>query len=191
MNGLQWYKKIYNFLSSHECYLVIVQNESQKLSLIELLNKNINEGIRLNARYKKYGLYVSRGKHGNAAVVTQNIAKEFCAQQGYNLDTKKDFVIPYTKKDFSISHELKNIHVHKGKKIPKQIPYKEQLKTKEWIRFRKVVFKSRGRTCEMCGATTNLQIHHPKYISGRKAWEYTIEDVMVLCRKCHETTHNI
>lgn len=73
MNGLQWYKKVHNFLSSHKSYIVITQSDTQKLSLIDIINSSKGDGIRLKAENKKYGLYVSRGRRGNAAVVTEEM----------------------------------------------------------------------------------------------------------------------
>lgn len=77
MDGIHWYKKVYNFLSSQKCYLIITQSEQQKLSLIDIINSHKGKGLRLKAENKKYGIYVSRGRRGNAAVVTQDIANEF------------------------------------------------------------------------------------------------------------------
>lgn len=70
-------------------------------------------------------------------------------------------------------------------------PYEEQLKDKRWEAFRKFVFVVRGKKCEMCGGTHILQVHHPKYKRGRLAWEYTCNEVQVLCKECHEKIHNI
>ena len=70
-------------------------------------------------------------------------------------------------------------------------PYEEQLKDKRWEAFSKFVFVVRGKKCEMCGGTHILQVHHPKYKTGRLAWEYTCNDVQVLCKECHEKVHNI
>lgn len=70
-------------------------------------------------------------------------------------------------------------------------PYEEQLKDKRWEAFRKFVFVVRGKKCEMCGGTHILQVHHPKYKGGRLAWEYTCNEVQVLCKECHEKVHNI
>lgn len=69
--------------------------------------------------------------------------------------------------------------------------YKEQLEDVRWKAFRDFVFVVRGCKCEQCGATAKLQVHHPKYIRGRKAWEYTCNEVMVVCKDCHEKIHNI
>lgn len=69
--------------------------------------------------------------------------------------------------------------------------YSEQLKRNEWKKFREFIFAVRGKKCEKCGATTNLQVHHLHYISGRFAWEYLPFDVMVLCGDCHKKIHGI
>lgn len=67
--------------------------------------------------------------------------------------------------------------------------YIEQLTDDRWKAFREFIFAVRGRKCEKCGETTSLQVHHPKYIPGRKAWEYNCKEVKVLCRKCHAAIH--
>lgn len=71
------------------------------------------------------------------------------------------------------------------------IPYEEQLQDKRWEAFRKFIFAVRGKKCEMCGGTHILQVHHPKYKGGRLAWEYTCNEVQVLCKECHKKIHNI
>ena len=69
--------------------------------------------------------------------------------------------------------------------------YKKQLKSKEWKNFRKKVFKIKGKKCEICGSTKQLNIHHPFYTKGKLAWQYNPSDMMVLCRYCHKEIHNI
>ncbi len=45
--------------------------------------------------------------------------------------------------------------------------------------------------CRICGATkTQLDVHHLRYIMGRKAWEYDDGDLVTLCHKCHEELHS-
>lgn len=191
MNGLQWYKQVYKFLSSQKSYLIITQSDEQKLSLIDIINSHKGQGIRLKAEYKKYGLYLSRGRRGDAAIVTQDVLDEFCKKNNITDVGSTKYILRYTAKMFQECRQLKNINVHRNRKSPKYIPYYEQLETKEWKDFRKLVFASRGKVCEMCGSKTNLQVHHPKYVFGRKAWEYPISEVVVLCRNCHEQVHNI
>lgn len=70
-----------------------------------------------------------------------------------------------------------------------KIDYDKQLKDKRWFDFREKVFEVKGRRCEKCGSTEHLQIHHPKYKSGKYAWEYDAANMMVLCKKCHAKLH--
>jgi 5-methylcytosine-specific restriction endonuclease McrA len=76
------------------------------------------------------------------------------------------------------------------KKVPYS-PYNEQLQDDKWKSFRRFIFTVRGCKCEMCGATEKLQVHHPNYIKGRKAWEYTCNEVVVLCEQCHRKAHGL
>lgn len=69
--------------------------------------------------------------------------------------------------------------------------YKEQLKDKKWKAFRDFVFEVRGKKCEVCGSEKELQVHHTEYHKNAKAWEYTCNDVMVVCRECHKKIHDI
>ena len=71
------------------------------------------------------------------------------------------------------------------------IDYSKQMSDERWKAFRNFVFTVRGRKCELCGSGKSLQVHHPKYIMGLKAWEYTCNQVIVVCRCCHENIHSI
>ena len=81
---------------------------------------------------------------------------------------------------------IKEIDSHKYKEY-----YKHLLKDKRWKEFRLKVMSERGNKCECCGGTDILQIHHTFYISGKMPWEYNIDDMRVLCKKCHQRIHNI
>lgn len=192
-NGLDWYKKVFKFLSLNESYLIITTTEEQKLLLIKFINENRGCGIRLKAENKKYGLYISQGRRGNAAIVTKKIAQPYCEYNGLNFEEqlKTGKIVRYTAEYFKEIREIKNLFVHRNKSVSKNIPYDEQLKTDLWSKFRKIVFSKRGRSCEKCGSKRNLQIHHPRYIYGRKAWEYTTDEVMALCRDCHKKIHGL
>lgn len=67
--------------------------------------------------------------------------------------------------------------------------YAKQLRDERWLECRKQVFDKYGEVCAMCGATSSLQVHHMEYIKGRLAWEYPLENFMVLCEKCHKRVH--
>ena len=81
---------------------------------------------------------------------------------------------------------LNEIESHKRKEY-----YNRLLEDKRWKEFRLKVMSERGNKCECCGGTHILQIHHTFYISGKMPWEYNIDDMRVLCKKCHQRIHNI
>lgn len=81
---------------------------------------------------------------------------------------------------------LKEIDSNKHKEY-----YNRLLEDKRWKEFRLKVMSERGNKCECCGETHILQIHHTFYISGKMPWEYNIDDMRVLCKKCHQRIHNI
>ncbi len=77
----------------------------------------------------------------------------------------------------------------KKKDIQVRINYKEDLENYRWIRKRKRIFKRDNFTCQECGATTNLQVHHKEYISGRRPWQYNESYLITLCASCHGKHH--
>ena len=60
-----------------------------------------------------------------------------------------------------------------------------------WKELRlKVIERDDGR-CQMCHwkGGVRLQVHHKRYSSGKKAWEYDMELLISLCSKCHAKHH--
>lgn len=119
------------------------------------------------------------------------------------LANKYEKMIEYDDKKFyrklKAKKKAKNNPMPKKKKPkktqePKErpfIPYRQQLLDERWKKKREQVLEHKGRKCEMCGTTQNLQIHHKRYIKGKYAWEYKMKDYLVLCANCHEKTHGI
>lgn len=64
--------------------------------------------------------------------------------------------------------------------------YEAHLKTPKWRKLRLEVFKRDGYKCLECSTKYNLQAHHLTYddIGDEK-----IEQLITLCRKCHEKQH--
>lgn len=77
------------------------------------------------------------------------------------------------------------------KKRKRQKYYENLLKDERWKLFRLKVMSERGCSCEYCGSTEIIQIHHTEYVKGRLPWEYDIKDMRVLCKRCHQRIHNI
>lgn len=71
---------------------------------------------------------------------------------------------------------------------PANITYQEYIKSHWWAALRKRIFKKRGRKCEVCGATKRLQLHHLTYERMGRERE---SDLKILCRHCHELTHEL
>lgn len=67
--------------------------------------------------------------------------------------------------------------------------YKEQLADGRWLRKKNEILERDKYTCQRCGATSNLQVHHKEYLVNKKAWEYPNEDLITLCVNCHENEH--
>lgn len=69
--------------------------------------------------------------------------------------------------------------------------YKDQLKTNNWIMKRREILTRDNDKCINCNNNKYLQIHHLLYFNGFLAWEYENKYLVTLCKKCHETEHNL
>lgn len=64
--------------------------------------------------------------------------------------------------------------------------YKAHMRSPEWRAFRREIVTARGGKCEICQAWGRLDVHHLTY--ERLGCERP-EDVLVVCRECHEALH--
>lgn len=70
--------------------------------------------------------------------------------------------------------------------------YAEQLEHAEWKLKRLTCLEIAQFTCQRCKATgVPLQVHHLKYVRGRKAWEYDPTELLVCCENCHANIHRM
>lgn len=67
--------------------------------------------------------------------------------------------------------------------------YALELKDPRWIALRDEKLRRGLHQCEECGKETGLHVHHKEYRSGAKAWEYSLDDLQVLCATHHEWAH--
>jgi hypothetical protein len=71
-----------------------------------------------------------------------------------------------------------------------KMSYAEQLKHPNWQRKRLEVLESADWACEQCdGRDVTLHVHHRRYVKGRMAWEYSEQELQVLCEPCHHLQH--
>jgi hypothetical protein len=63
----------------------------------------------------------------------------------------------------------------------------------EWKNYRDEVIHLDGGACARCHRSMAegviLQVHHKRYIPGRKSWEYPYDLCEALCRACHAEEH--
>lgn len=60
------------------------------------------------------------------------------------------------------------------------------LKSDHWLQLKNALFITRGRFCERCKSILRLDVHHKEY---RSIFDVTINDLEILCRKCHCKEH--
>ena len=65
--------------------------------------------------------------------------------------------------------------------------YGELLRDPRWQRRKAEILQRDNFTCQLCTDTlSELQIHHKKYYTGKKPWEYDDKDLITLCIHCHQ-----
>jgi hypothetical protein len=76
------------------------------------------------------------------------------------------------------------------KTMNEKLSWAAQYKHPNWQRKRLEALEAAGWECQNCGdKETTLNVHHKRYVKGRKVWEYEIDELAVLCEPCHETEH--
>lgn len=64
--------------------------------------------------------------------------------------------------------------------------YTEYLRSPQWQKKRRRAFKKYGKACSVCGATTQLQVHHRHY---KTLYRESVDDLAILCAGCHANHH--
>lgn len=65
--------------------------------------------------------------------------------------------------------------------------YYIKLRNPKWQRRKSEIMLRDNFKCQICGDTENtLNVHHIRYVKGRKPWEYDDNELITLCEKCHE-----
>ncbi len=61
------------------------------------------------------------------------------------------------------------------------------LKSDHWLALREEAKNVHGSSCEKCGSTFRIDVHHLNY---REIYDVHVDDLQILCRACHEVEHN-
>jgi len=73
----------------------------------------------------------------------------------------------------------------------KKEDYSEKLKDQRWIALRDEILVRDGNSCQICGATNNLHVHHKYYLNDKDPWEYPYQALITLCGLCHKVQHSV
>ena len=111
------------------------------------------------------------------------IDKELLVKRQVNINGKNE--VEY----FPNISILKKKKKNKKKTLTRKEQYIEELKHPMWAKKRNVILKRDNHKCQLCGSENNLCVHHTKYITGNKAWEYPNSTLVTLCKDCHEKVH--
>lgn len=68
--------------------------------------------------------------------------------------------------------------------------YRQLLKSHEWHKCAKEKIEEAGNQCWNCGSQDHLDVHHLTY-RDVLPWEYSSDELRVLCRTCHESVHHV
>lgn len=64
--------------------------------------------------------------------------------------------------------------------------YSEYIATEHWANLREMKFIQVGRFCQVCHTPNKLHVHHIHY---RELYDCSVNDLAVLCERCHDTLH--
>jgi hypothetical protein len=73
--------------------------------------------------------------------------------------------------------------------------YREQLRDPRWQKLRLEVMNRDGWRCtnDACTGKPNdrvmLVVHHKRYLPNHEPWDYSTNDLVTLCEKCHDAIH--
>jgi 5-methylcytosine-specific restriction endonuclease McrA len=91
------------------------------------------------------------------------------------------------KPNIKLKRNTSKVSLNEKKLTPKQ-KYKAFLKTDYWKSVRAMVFLRDSKTCQKCGSKKKLEAHHLTYKHHRNEIKH-LEDLITLCRDCHEKEH--
>lgn len=73
-----------------------------------------------------------------------------------------------------------------------KLTFTEQYKHPSWQKRRLEMLEYHGWECEGCqNKDKTLHVHHKQYFKGRMLWEYSNDELQVLCETCHEDVHHV
>lgn len=73
----------------------------------------------------------------------------------------------------------------------KKTTYYQKLQHPNWQRKRLEIMQRDNFTCALCNdKETQLHVHHVTYEKNTDPWDYSIWNLVTICRNCHDTLHS-
>lgn len=156
-----WNKE--KILCCEKCYNKI-KKEREKIEIQEEANKRI-----MNEQYKK--TYIELW-----------------------LNKENELVDDYKKRLYDIKCDINNfLRFFTGKEIKSicdNMQYKDYLQTPYWKATSELAKRKAKYKCQLCNNNDKLNVHHRNYDNKGKEIN-NLNDLIVLCEKCHQKFHNI
>lgn len=157
------------YISKAQCLLLgipVENNRKQKKALIgkEITEETYNRFLELKLKQKRKST-IEKVKALKNTVLKADT-------KTVDIETLKEYT-----KDNTILEETIN-----------KMPYSVFLKTQYWRSITKYLRDKAGHKCQICGKENNLQVHHKTYLHHGKEVFY-LDDLIVLCDKCHHNEH--
>lgn len=157
------------YISKAQCLLLgipVENNRKQKKALIgkEITEETYNRFLQLKLKQKR-----------------KSILEKVKALKKTVLKTGTKTVDTETLKTYAKGNTILEEAINK-------MPYSVFLKTQYWRSITKYLRDKAGHKCQICGKENNLQVHHKTYLHHGKEVFY-LDDLIVLCDKCHHNEH--
>lgn len=206
------YKRVINFLGDKGKGYAIIKKEQPVLYDVvqnRLLDCDI---IFANGFISDYGNYTLSSmlikKNANSIIVRDNslstneklLSHVVLASKLYAAAEHKKESIKRRKSKILERLEKEEVVSFKSKSVPKA-PLRDKNKTPKenydvflnsnyWKYVRDLKIATSGGKCQICGCRKGLNVHHNTYAHHYNEHLH-LEDLVVLCSKCHEKFHNI
>lgn len=106
--------------------------------------------------------------------------------------TEKKYLsmVPAFGEDVRASIRGEKVIVWNGRKAPWEKADRKERSSKRYAKWRELVFRRDGYTCQHCGEhETRLNAHHIKSFSRYIAERYDLDNGLTLCESCHLELH--
>lgn len=71
-----------------------------------------------------------------------------------------------------------------------KISFSDQYRHPEWQKKRLEALAVAEFSCQRCcDKESQLHVHHKRYVKNRMIWEYSVNELEVLCEECHQYAH--